>query len=86
MFIMVNDGGTLVNAQGGQYKRALLQRELLFELSRQGLAFALLKGAEYRDSKVCRSLLLFSFIHGLTDSKDHDVRIREPHLCTEPPT
>ncbi|KAJ3864645.1 hypothetical protein EV359DRAFT_40572 [Lentinula novae-zelandiae] len=52
MFIMVNDGGTLVNAQGGQYKRALLQRELLFELSRQGLAFALLKGAEYRDSKI----------------------------------
>ncbi|KAJ3899931.1 hypothetical protein F5879DRAFT_461062 [Lentinula edodes] len=52
MFIMANDGDTLVNAQGGQYKRALLQRELLFELSRQGLAFALLKGAEYRDSKI----------------------------------
>ncbi|KAJ3744995.1 hypothetical protein DFH05DRAFT_1397236 [Lentinula detonsa] len=52
MFIMVNDGGTPVNASADRYKCTLLQRELLFELSRQGLALALMKGAEYRDSKI----------------------------------
>ncbi|KAJ4478505.1 hypothetical protein J3R30DRAFT_3372705 [Lentinula aciculospora] len=52
MFIMANDGDTPVNAKADRYRLALLQRELLFELSRQGLAFALLKGAEYRDSKI----------------------------------
>ncbi|KAE9406161.1 P-loop containing nucleoside triphosphate hydrolase protein [Gymnopus androsaceus JB14] len=53
MFIMVNDGGTPIDtADDWHFQRSLLQRALLFELSRQGLAFALLKGTEYRDSKV----------------------------------
>lgn len=53
MFMMVNDGGTPdITASNWDFRQSLLQRALLLEFSQQGLPFALLKGAEYRDSKV----------------------------------
>ncbi|KAJ3824101.1 hypothetical protein F5880DRAFT_1562443 [Lentinula raphanica] len=70
MFILANDGGTPVNAPINQYKCSLLQRALLFELSRQGLAFALLKGAEYRDSKI------LTFVY---ESRTYVQELKFPH-------
>lgn len=54
MFVLANDGGTPQNVDCGDALASSIinQRAFLFEISKQGLAFALLRGAEYRDSKV----------------------------------
>ncbi len=53
MFVMFNDGGVL-EKEPRPYtpERLLLQRLPMFQLITQGLPLALLRGAEFRDSKV----------------------------------
>jgi ATP-dependent RNA helicase DDX60 len=54
MFVMLNDGGMLENANLDMASRILIQRNVIFSLLSSGVAIALLHGAESRDSKVCR--------------------------------
>ena len=57
MFIMLNDGGVLEETGGpGVFESLLLQRLSLFDLITQGFPIALLRGLEFRDSKVCLRL------------------------------
>ncbi|KAF7790532.1 hypothetical protein EIP86_001488 [Pleurotus ostreatoroseus] len=53
MFIMLNDGGVLEEMAGpGVFESLLLQRLSLFDLITQGFPIALLRGVEFRDSKI----------------------------------
>lgn len=53
MFIMANDGGILDDDRGlFSAERILTMRIFLSQALSGGIALALLKGAEYRDSKV----------------------------------
>jgi ATP-dependent RNA helicase DDX60 len=58
MFVMLNDGGMLENANLDMASRILIQRDFIFSLLTSGVAVALLHGAESRDSKVCRQFLI----------------------------
>ena len=53
MFVLLNDGG-VVEPEATPHKACcvLAQRLLLFELTSQNLACALLRGSDFRDSKV----------------------------------
>ena len=51
MFIMLNDGGSLVSGAEGS-ERLLVQRLALFSFMSNGLACASLQGVEFRDSRV----------------------------------
>ncbi|OCH85272.1 P-loop containing nucleoside triphosphate hydrolase protein [Obba rivulosa] len=69
MFIMVNDGGTLEDRTSPLLaERVLLQRIFLFDILSQGVTVTLLKGAEFRDSK------LLSFVY--EQRLDRDARKR----------
>jgi hypothetical protein len=60
MFVMLNDGG-MDTSQNLASERILLQRIFLMEMLSSGLSLSLLKGAEFRSSKVrrfCSSLML----------------------------
>jgi ATP-dependent RNA helicase DDX60 len=55
MFVMANDGGPSKSGDHEHYHEAstlLCQRLYLFSLLASGIAVALLKGAEFKDSKV----------------------------------
>lgn len=52
MFVMANDGGLLENNRDLAAERILVQRIFLFDILSHGIAVALLRGAEFRDSKV----------------------------------
>ncbi|KAJ7083417.1 hypothetical protein B0H15DRAFT_425762 [Mycena belliarum] len=51
MFVLINDGG-VADQHVFQSHRTLLQRLFLFNLIKNGMAIALLNGAEFRDSKI----------------------------------
>ncbi|KAI0677460.1 P-loop containing nucleoside triphosphate hydrolase protein [Trametes maxima] len=51
MFVMTNDGG-VVEKSTRHAERVLLQRIFVYNLLAQGVSVTLLKGAEYRDSKI----------------------------------
>ena len=64
MFVMTSDGGVLKdNPSSASSERILLQRVFLFSLLSQGVSVTLLKGAEYRDSKVHTSRYASTFPH-----------------------
>ncbi|KAH8804309.1 hypothetical protein DL96DRAFT_1631701 [Flagelloscypha sp. PMI_526] len=53
MFVLINDGGIPTTTSSPLECQAMLvRRRLLLQLARQNLPFALLRGAEYRDSKI----------------------------------
>lgn len=52
MFVMLNDGGRPENIDDDMATRILVQRNLIFGLLTSGVAVTLLRGAEFRDSKV----------------------------------
>ncbi|EIW61285.1 P-loop containing nucleoside triphosphate hydrolase protein [Trametes versicolor FP-101664 SS1] len=53
MFVMTNDGGVVEGAASTAHtERILLQRVFIYTLLAQGISITLLKGAEYRDSKI----------------------------------
>lgn len=53
MFVMTDDGGIAGGASTvAATERILLQRVFLYSLHSQGVSVTLLRGAEYRDSKV----------------------------------
>ncbi|KAG5652595.1 hypothetical protein H0H81_004426 [Sphagnurus paluster] len=53
MFVMTNDGGVLDGIQPRlAAERTLMQRMFIYDLLSGGLPIALLRGAEYRDSKI----------------------------------
>ncbi|KAG7099904.1 hypothetical protein E1B28_001703 [Marasmius oreades] len=52
MFIMVHDGGSGSTSGELDSARRIIARRFLFDISRSGLAFALINGAEYRDSSI----------------------------------
>jgi len=58
MFIMTNDGGVESTASENDVQMAILlsQRIFLLKIHAHGIPLALLKGAEYRDSKVSFSI------------------------------
>ena len=51
---MLNDGGMPKNPNHDTTTRILLQRNFIFGLLTSGVAVTLLRGAEFRDSKVSR--------------------------------
>ena len=54
MFVMTSDGGIVEDSSPAPAaERILLQRVFLYSLLAQGVSVTLLRGAEYRDSKVC---------------------------------
>lgn len=58
MFILLNDGGVIGSETSTSWACCILsQRILLFELMSQNVACALLRGSEFRDSKVSTYLL-----------------------------
>jgi ATP-dependent RNA helicase DDX60 len=52
MFIMTDDGGPVENDILRRSERALTQRTLIYEFLSRGIAVALMRGAEFKDSKV----------------------------------
>jgi hypothetical protein len=52
MFVMLNDGGTPKDTDYDMAIRILIQREFIFGLLTSGVAVTLLRGAEFRNSKV----------------------------------
>ncbi|KAH9899786.1 P-loop containing nucleoside triphosphate hydrolase protein [Cubamyces lactineus] len=53
MFVMTNDGGVAEESSSEAHaERVLLQRVFIYNLLSQGVSVTLLKGAEYRDSKI----------------------------------
>lgn len=53
MFVMTDDGGIAGSSSTAAVtERILLQRVFLYSLHSQGVSVTLLRGAEYRDSKV----------------------------------
>jgi hypothetical protein len=54
MFVMTNDGGLPENVNNMSTAPVFVQRAFLLELLSRGLPIVLLKGAEYRNSKVNR--------------------------------
>ncbi|EJF64914.1 P-loop containing nucleoside triphosphate hydrolase protein [Dichomitus squalens LYAD-421 SS1] len=53
MFVMTSDGGTVMDSSPiAAAERILLQRVFLYSLLTQGVSVAMLRGAEYRDSKI----------------------------------
>ncbi|KAI0002287.1 hypothetical protein BJV74DRAFT_876690 [Russula compacta] len=56
MFVMLNDGGTPEDTDDDMAMRILIQRNFIFGLLTSGVAVTLLRGAEFRDSKI------FSFV------------------------
>jgi hypothetical protein len=52
MFVMVNDGGLLETNAGLAADCILCQRVFLFDLLCHGIPVTLLRGCEFRDSKV----------------------------------
>ena len=75
MFIMANDGG-LSDDKASQFttKRILCQRIFFFNVLSRGISVTLLKGAEYRDSKV-------RYLDINRDISHHIVMPRYCHLC-----
>ena len=65
MFVMTIDGGILDEASSDSISESvLLQRVFLYSLLAQGVSVTLLRGAEYRDSKVRVSWsMILSLIH-----------------------
>lgn len=58
MFIMANDGGVLAEDKGLlAAERILIMRFFLSQALSSGITVALLKGSEYRDSKVQSRLI-----------------------------
>ena len=58
MFVMLNDGGLCNDTNHDMAMRILIQRILIFGLLTSGVAVTLLRGAEFRDSKVGRLLIM----------------------------
>jgi ATP-dependent RNA helicase DDX60 len=58
MFVMLNDGGTRSDTNYDMAMRILIQRNFVFGLLTSGVAVTLLHGAEFRDSKVGRLLII----------------------------
>lgn len=60
MFVMTNDGGLLptdsadTEAHSVSAERILVQRMFIFDILTAGIAITIIKGAEFRDSKVSR--------------------------------
>ncbi|EIW78173.1 P-loop containing nucleoside triphosphate hydrolase protein [Coniophora puteana RWD-64-598 SS2] len=52
MFVMINDGGLPMSDDAWNARWVLVQRKVLAELLSNGISFALLKGCEFRDSKI----------------------------------
>lgn len=54
MFVMTNDGGVVVRSDSASHtpELVLIQRVLVHDLLSNGVSVILLKGAEFRDSKV----------------------------------
>ncbi|KAH9846953.1 P-loop containing nucleoside triphosphate hydrolase protein [Lenzites betulinus] len=53
MFVLTNDGGAMEGRTSNAYaERVLLQRVFIYTVLTQGVSVTLLKGAEYRDSKI----------------------------------
>ena len=52
MFVMLNDGGSRNVTNHDTAMRILIQRISIFGLLTSGVAVTLLRGAEFRDSKV----------------------------------
>ena len=53
MFVMINDGGMLEGRESAQSaEHLLIQRSFMFDLLGQGISLTLLKGTEFRESKV----------------------------------
>jgi len=52
MFIMIDDGGSVENDIELRAARALTQRTFIYEFLARGIAVALMRGAEFKDSKV----------------------------------
>ncbi|KAI0638272.1 P-loop containing nucleoside triphosphate hydrolase protein [Trametes polyzona] len=72
MFVMTNDGGVIDNSSSpAQAERVLLQRVFLYSLLAQGVSITLLKGAEYRDSKI------LSFVYEQRIDRDPKSRFPE---------
>jgi ATP-dependent RNA helicase DDX60 len=63
MFVMLNDGGMPKNTNDDTTMRILLQRNFIFGLLTSGVAVTLLRGAEFRDSKVSRfRIMIVKFV------------------------
>ncbi|CDO68719.1 hypothetical protein BN946_scf184652.g46 [Trametes cinnabarina] len=72
MFVMTNDGGVVEESSSTAHaERVLLQRIFIYSLLTQGVSVTLLKGAEYRDSKI------LSFIYEQRVDADPKSRFRE---------
>jgi hypothetical protein len=52
MFVMLDDGGVLSDNTDFAAERTLIKRAFLCQVLSSGLSISLLKGAEFRDSKV----------------------------------
>ncbi|OSD04333.1 P-loop containing nucleoside triphosphate hydrolase protein [Trametes coccinea BRFM310] len=71
MFVMTNDGGVVDESSSTAHaERVLLQRVFIYSLLTQGVSVTLLKGAEYRDSKI------LSFIYEQRVDSDPRSRFR----------
>ncbi|KAF8843868.1 P-loop containing nucleoside triphosphate hydrolase protein [Paxillus ammoniavirescens] len=68
MFVFINDGGDSKNSEDLFVKHRLLcHRVFLFDLLANGLALALLQGAEFRDSKI------LSFVYESKSRRSNDI-------------
>jgi ATP-dependent RNA helicase DDX60 len=63
MFVMLNDGGTRKDTNYDMAIRILIQRIFVFDLLTSGVAVTLLHGAEFRDSKVGRLVIMTVEFH-----------------------
>ncbi|KAI0375726.1 P-loop containing nucleoside triphosphate hydrolase protein [Pilatotrama ljubarskyi] len=71
MFVMTNDGGVVEESSSSAHaERVLLQRVFVYTLLSQGVSVTLLKGAEYRDSKI------LSFVYEQRVDSDPKSRFR----------
>jgi ATP-dependent RNA helicase DDX60 len=52
MFIMTDDGGSVPSDLQLHAERALIQRTFVYDLLTNGIAVALMRGAEFKDAKV----------------------------------
>lgn len=77
MFVMTNDGGVAEESSSETHAaRVLLQRVFIYNLLCQGLSVTLLKGAQYRDSKVRLSRIMTRAVIEVNISPDTVLRLR----------
>jgi len=65
MFIMINDGAQPDHTFPASAHRILVQRIILYDIMKNNIAVALLKGTDYADSKVSLRCIDLSWFVGL---------------------